>query len=411
MDKSSNYQNKTRLVPNEQERTLNTFWFSKWGDPQYIAHITDSYQKRESKKLVAKTASSVTVESQRWVLINILAEGELTIVCGSPNTGKTTFVCLVAAGVTRGRNYQPSSGLKFTGTGYVIIFNVEDNWAKTLKSRLEAAGADMDMVIFINCRVGHMQEEPFSFSRDRDIDRLIALAEQYNNNIGLIIIDPIYFAVDGDPNNNFKAREAYERLAALAKRLTCAILGVSHSVKNPLGKDLLSRVAGPPALREVPRCILYLSKIRNGPSEVGGTHVLATLKNNIGSMDGGFEFRIKGVEIAGQNGPINTSIFDITRELHGSTEEILYNADYSKPVEIISKLDAAIDFLLKVLKDEPRLLIDIEKLAEKVDIKKATLINAKKSLGIVSEKQKGHGRSLWSMPNTEVNDAILDDGL
>ncbi|OIQ90428.1 hypothetical protein GALL_276620 [mine drainage metagenome] len=394
-------------IPEFQNLKFDSRDFSKWSDPTYIANYDELIQMRDAAKLPIKTASFITAEPTKWVYPNFLAEGELSILIGSPGVGKTTFTCYLAAGVTQGKDYyQPIKCLRPTGSGHVIVINREDSWSKTLIHRFQVAGADINKVHFIDCSAGG---EPFSFANDRDINRLLGLAKKLKNNIGLIIIDPIYFAVDGDPNNNFKAREAYERLSKLAKLLSCAILGIGHAVKNTLGRDLLGRVAGPPALREVARGILYLSKIKNGPSEIGGTHVMTHLKNNIGSMDGGVEYRIKGVEIAGQDDPIQTSMIDITRELYGSAEDILKNADDSKPVEIISKLTTAIDFLQKILKDEPLLLIDIEKQAEKVNIKKGTLMNAKKTLRIVCKKQKGDGRSLWYLPDTKINDDILCD--
>ena len=376
---------------------------SRWDSPEYSANLEQTYRMQEAAKLQIQTASSVTSQSSRWVYPNWLAEGELTVLAGTPGTGKTALSCLLAAGITKGKGHQLGPGLSPNGAGHVIFFNTEDDHATTLRPRLEAAGANMDMVQLIDCRKGYQDETPFSFSKPRDLQRLLGLSEQLKNGIGLIIIDPIYFAVDGDHNNAYKVRAAYESLAKLAKNLSCAILGIAHAVKNPLGKEPLTRVAGPPALREVPRSIMLLSKISSGPTEAGGTHVLVHAKNNIGSMDGGFEYRVNVVDIAGESDQKQALKIEITREIFGPAEDLLKHADRSKPVEKINKTDMAVQFLQKTLKDGPQLRITIEDLANKVGITRGTLLLAKEKLKLSTEKRSGDGRSLWRLPDSEVN--------
>jgi putative DNA primase/helicase len=353
---------------------------------------------RECNKLDWQTASDVTSTPKKWVYPDWLLEGELTVLAGPPISGKTTFACALAAGVTIGTSYSLHPELTPTGSGHVIIINREDDRAKSLKARLEAAGADLDKVHFIGSKVASGDDSPFSFSSDRDMNRLVGLSEQLENNVGLLIVDPIYFAVDGDPSSNHKAREAYERLTALSKRLKCAILGIAHTVRNTQGKDPLGRIAGPPALREVPRGIMLLSKISNGPTETGGTHVLLHAKNSEGTIDGGLEYCIRTVEMPGQSGTIETPKFVVTRELIGSADDILNQADRGMTVEKLGKMDGAVEFLRTVLKDGPRAWIEIKELAEEADVKVGTLQAAKSVLRLVTEKRKGDGRSVWRLP-------------
>jgi hypothetical protein len=291
-----------------------------------------------------------------------------------------------------------NSKFNANGQGHVIFVSAEDDAATTLLPRLKAAGADLDFIHFISCSDGYKDESPFSFSSKRDIYRLIGLDAKLEHNIALIIVDPIYSAVRGDVNNNHNARVAYEDLTKLAKQLECGILGVSHSVKNPIKKAVLARIAGPSALREVPRIIIYLSKICNGPRESGATHVMVHAKNNIGIIEGGFECRLHEVGIDDQNIQRKATKFSIGEELFGSSEDILYEADRPKKIETTTKLEIAEQFLQKTLKDGSRLFIDISKLAQAAGISDGTLRNAKKNLQIVTKKQQGHGRSLWSMP-------------
>lgn len=381
---------------------------SKWNDPQYTEQLQATHRMRESNKLDWQTASDLISTPKSWLFLNFLQEGELAVLAGSPNGGKTTLACALAAGVTIGRSYSLHSALTPNGSGYVIIVNREDDPAKGLTPRLEAAGANLDKIRFIGGKIGLGDDSPFSFSNERDILRLMGKAEELENNIGLIIIDPIYFAVDGDPSSNHNARVAYEGLTALAKCLKCAILGIAHTAKNTQGKDGLGRIAGPGAVREVPREVILLSKILNGPTETGGTHVLVHAKNNEGKTDGGFEYCLTPVELPSPNGKIETVKFVVTRQLFGSTENILEQADRGITVEKMSKLDCAVKFLQTVLKDGPRLRIEIEKLAEEADVKIGTLLAAKSFLMLVTKKRKGDGRSVWCLPDAEDANDLMD---
>lgn len=379
----------------------------KWSDPEYLARLEQERLIRESQKLGMQTASDVESGPKVWIFPDWLQQDELTALVGPPKAGKTTFACALAAGVTRGKGFSLAPGLTPIGSGHVIIVNKEDNIATAVIPRLKAAGADLDKVHFIGCNAGH-GDSSFSFFSERDLARLEGAAQGLDNNLGLIIIDPIYCVVDGDQNNEAKAREAYEGLRWLAQRLTCAILGIAHTVRNPRSKDPLNRVAGPPALRHVPRAVMLLSKISNGPTATGGTHVLVHAKNNEGKQDGGFEYRHMPIDIPGQHGSNGTTKIVITAELTGSAEEILNQADSALPLVALSKRDVAVKFLRDVLQDGPRLWIDVKNMAEEVGISNGTLQNAKIFVKIVTKKREGDGRSVWRLPDAEVADYPVD---
>lgn len=408
-NKLSNKKNPPEALPLQQDdqRQGISIPLSKWNDPHYTAQLQATNRMRESNKLDLHTASNIQSRPKIWVYSDWVEESEVTVVCGPIDGGKTTLQCMLAAGVTVGSSFSLHPGLTPKGAGHVIIINLEDDVETVLKPCLEAAGADLNKVHFIGRETGPGDDSPFSFSNERDMNRLMGLAERFDNNIGLLIVDPIYFSVDGDPNSNHKARQGYEHLTALSKRLACATLGIAHSVENSLGRKALRRVAGPPALRQVPRAAMLLSKISNGPTATGGTHVLVHAKSK-GRMDGGFEYRIALVEVPGQNGTKIVPKFVVTRELIGSADDILDQADRGITVEKMSKLDCAVNFLRTVLKDGPRLWIEIEKLAEEADVKIGTLLAAKSALMIVTQKRKGDGRSVWCLPDAEDTNDLID---
>ena len=391
------------LVPTEIREMLGPI--SRWADPEFCALQNAVNRIRESDKLDLTTASDVQSRQKKFVYPNWVEEGEVTVMAGPGDGGKTTFQCTLAAGVTIGATYALHPELTPTGAGHVIMINQEDDFETTLRPCLEAAGANLEKVHFIGNNTAPGDDSPFSFSNERDLSRLMGLTERLGNNLGLIVVDPISFAVDGDPSNNYKARQAYERLTALAKRLDCAILGIAQEVENPAGRRALRRIAGPPALRHVPRAAMLLAKISDGPTETGGTHVLVHAKNK-GRVDGGFEYRIAAVEIPGGSG--TAPKFIVTRELTGSADDILDWADRGTTVNKLSKMDGAVNFLRTVLKDGSRPLIDIKKLAKDADIKLGTLLAAKAALKLVTRKRNGDGRSVWRLPDSADTSTSMD---
>lgn len=356
----------------------------------------------DSQNLKMYTAAKVVSKPKSWIYSNWLQKGEVTVLASPPGVGKTTLACALAAGITKGEASSLGHGLTPTGTGHVIIVNKEDNVETALVPRLKAAGADLNRVHFIGCNDGLVSDSSFSFFNEQDLDRLECRVESLDDDLGLIIVDPIYCAVDGEASNNHKAREAYERLTKFAKRMSCAILGVAHTVKNTQNKQPLARVSGPPALREVPRAIILLAKIDGGPTESDGTHVMVHAKNNEGKLDGGYEYRQMAVDIPEANGLIETTKIVITAQLTGSAEEILNLADGGKPAKAMLKSAVAENFLRAVLAEGERPKHEIVALAEKEGISYGTLANAKTTLKILTYKRKGDGRSVWRLPDPEI---------
>lgn len=373
---------------------------NRWDNLDFSNHRNRADILRDAAKLPIKSGDEISLIQKKWLFNDWIEQGQLTLIAGLPSTGKSTLTCALAAAVTRGSAHELFPGFKATDSGYVIFICREDDIHKSLTARLQAAGADMKKIKIISSRFSNHNEAPFSISNPRDRIRLAALPELINNDIHMIVIDPIYQAVNGDFNSNYKAREAYEGLTELAQQLECAIVGICHSVKSPRSKDALARISGPQAIREVPRSIILLSEIMGPPTHTGGTHVMIHAKNNEGSMLGGYEYCL--VPCCIKDGEVRSeqAVFEISGQLSGRPHEILEWAD-EKPEGIKTrketKKDYAKGFLLTILERGEMCKADIVASARNAEITEGTLLLAKSELPITTRKRKGDGRSVWHL--------------
>lgn len=354
---------------------------------------------------------AASVESKNTIFFlpeDWLPIGEVTLLAGAPATGKGQITCAIAARMTQGGNHPSWPGEeKSPGWGKVLIWSSEDDLQRVIRPRLEAVGAKLEFIFRIDGikRFGPVRQ--FSFANDEDVSSLIDFAEQ-DKDVGLIIIDPASLAVEGDFSNNTKVQDAFIKLTLLARRSGCAIIVVTHDVKNAKGKPLLSRVAGPRAVTGEPRFAMYVTKILNGPSDCGGTHVLVRAKTSLGAPEGGYEFCIEEVELSGPSKPIKTSKVVFKKYHPEPAEEILAWAEAAKPDAKLSSLDAAISFLKNTLRSDPLPYPEIKDLADAARISKATLNRAKKQLCISTKKQAGAGQFshfVWSLPHGEQDNS------
>lgn len=374
----------------------------RWGNPEYCERLDKADRLREAAKLPMKPVEDIPSLAKTWLFKNWIEQRQLTLITGLPTTGKSTLACALAAAVTRGKGHPLFRNFGATGTGYVIFVCREDDIQTTLKDRLYAAGADMSKILIINDDFGEHGESPFSINSERDRARLLGFSESINHNIGMIVLDPVYQAVDGDFNNDYRARAAYEKLVKLAKQLKCAIVGICHDVKNPRDKDPLARIAGPQALRLVPRSIILLSEIMGKQTENGGAYVMLHAKHNEGKMDVGYEYCLSPCCVERNGMRSEPVVFNITGEIFGRPHEILEWADAKPAKSKQNKTDIAMQFLLEKLDGEGKVKSEILELAAEAGIKNGTLMLAKSRLPIVAKKRKGDGQSVWYLSNTET---------
>ena len=125
-------------------------------------------------------ASDVRTRDVDWLWPGWLPRGELTLLAGQPKTGKTTLALSVASILSRGGKWPTGERAKKTNT---IFWTAEDSIEKTIVPRLQASGADLDRIRFIN------YGKPIAFDPSQ---HMTVLQESIRDaGVGLLILDPV----------------------------------------------------------------------------------------------------------------------------------------------------------------------------------------------------------------------------
>jgi len=364
---------------------------SRWDSQEKKQILREQANAKMLQQLIATSADTISERKPRWLYLNWCEVGCVTLIVGEPGAGKTTLVANLAAGITAGQNFLLHPKLSPNNRGHVLWIGPEDD-PSIVTSRLEAAGADLSRVHFINEVVKWGISTKFNIFLPAHQQFIEAKHQALDNNVALIVLDPIYANADFDPNNNHRARQAYESLQALARRLQCGIIGIAHAVKNVRGKSPLQRIGGPPALSQVPREIILLSQVQNPLNESGATHIMLHAKNNDGEINGGFAYRLVMKN--------HVPVVEIVESIAGTPTEILAFAETIKVPGRRTKQEIAEEFIRETLCHGPRLRTEIDEMVKAQPFSKNTLELAKNKLKVVTKKRMGDGRYVWSLPSS-----------
>lgn len=192
-------------------------------------------------------ASSITYEPPRWLIPPYFQRGKGTLIQGDNGSGKTAFMCAIAAHVSTGR---PLLDIPIEGPGPVLILSVEDD-LPILRGRIEADGGDLDKCYFLPNAAGLTFNSP-------DVEKAIQQSKAV-----LVIFDP-FQAFLGAKVDMFRANEVRPELAKLfemCERNDCACAIIAHMSKGGADKSPVNRSLGSVDIPAAMRSILQL--IRN----------------------------------------------------------------------------------------------------------------------------------------------------
>jgi hypothetical protein len=331
----------------------------------------------------------VKISRPVWAFDRRIPEAAVTLVAGREGQGKSAFVCDLSARWTRGA----VDGDRFGDPGHVIIVAGEDDRSSVTVPRLTAAGADLDLVHFVDLP----DDAPFSVVIDTGA--LSAAADELPGRLAAVIIDPLdaNLGQTVDTHRKSEVQRAIGMLAAFTQHHRCAGVGIGHLNKGE-GREVLTRIMGSVGFTSAVRSVIGIGEHPDDPAD--RIAVLAKANMTERAAVPAVRFRVVGrVVDGGDAGPVDAAGVEWLGEEHGiDPDAIVCVPDHSERTAI----DAAAEWLVSELQNGAVPYADLERMAKEEDIARATLHRARVLLPIVIDRdENARGRpSTWRLDSS-----------
>lgn len=204
-------------------------------------------------------ASEVSYEPPKWLIAPYFQRGKGTLIQADPGTGKTAFLCAIAAAVTTGRGFL---GLEVETPGNVLMISTEDD-PGVLRGRIEACGGNLDRVLFLRETAGLTFQSP----------EIASAMEQIKPK--LVIFDPFQSFL-GAKVDLFRANETrpiLARLFEMCAKYDCACAIIAHLGKQTAGKNAVNQSLGSVDIPGIMRSILHITRNPSSEDERVAVHI------------------------------------------------------------------------------------------------------------------------------------------
>jgi hypothetical protein len=340
-------------------------------------------------QLVARKASDIPVERVRFLVPERVPLGAVTLLAGDPGLGKSTLTALWAADVTTGAyGDEPAA---------VLIANAEDAAGAVTVPRLAAAGADLERVeLFVIAEDG--QERTFTIPDD--VPRL----EEHAEKVGarLVIVDPLAAHLSDGTNTHrdHSTRRAMAPLVAMAERLGCAVVVVSH-LNKATGLDALYRVGGTIGMTGGPRSVLLFARDPDDPEgEQGSRRALAHIKGNWAKLAPTVVYEHEPFDYAASEGlTVQTHRLALLGESEADSTALLSPNRDDPPA---SQRERAGELLADALGDGNwHRAKEIQQAAKTAGVKLRTLDRACSDIGVERDRRGFPAVAFWRLPEAQ----------
>lgn len=285
-------------------------------------------QGKPTRKLLVQPLALVKTEELEWAWNPVIPKGVLTLLAGRAGIGKSTILAWLVSAFTQGNLEGNLQGVPVP----VTLVAGEDDDARVLKPRLEAAKTNIDLVYTINLQQTEDDGSEWTSMPNirQDLDQLREAIVETGTQV--LIIDPLSATLEGDTNSEQVVRAQLGRLATLADELNIAVIAVKHWHKGQGAS--IDRISGSHGFTDMVRSVLQLM-----PDEENGTLVLTVDKGNYSQTKPSYEFRIDTVEVEASTGATNEvgrAVF--LGESETRVEDILARAEDQKLGDVSSRI-------------------------------------------------------------------------
>ncbi|CAN5190884.1 hypothetical protein BH10PLA2_BH10PLA2_17190 [soil metagenome] len=348
---------------------------------------------KSPSRLRIRAASQLEHRTVAWLWPGWLPEGKLALLAGDPGLGKSLLTLDLCARLSTGRPMP--DGSSGPGVATSLVLNAEDGVEDTIKSRLDAFGADKDLVFVVDQPENDWSGPVRLPSQWESLDQAVV-----HHRARLVVIDPIVAFLDASiqVNSDQSVRRALGPLHQIATKHGCSFLLVRHLNKEGHGRARY-RGAGSMGFQGACRTTWLVER---DPTATDGL-VLAQVKNNLTARQPSLSFAVT------RNAPTETNAQTWSLTWRGpssfSADQLLTATQRKRnPTE----LDRACRFLEKLLEDGPLSTRAIWEAGEAQGLSERELRQAKRAL-LIRSKRVGSGsehRAYWSLKHQDPLDGL-----
>lgn len=262
----------------------------------------------------------VEPEEIEWLYFPYIPSKKVTILCGEPGEGKTTFILNLIAQFSKGipfgcmqEKFEPVNSIYQTA---------EDGLADTIKPRLMECNADCTKIKTID-----ESKEHLSFRDDRIEEAIVT------SNAKIMVLDPIqaYIGDNVDMNSARDVRYSLRNLSDIAQRTGCAIILIAHLNKQK-DSPTCHRILGSVDFVGAVRSVLYIGRSKKNQDIL----YCAPVKSNLAKKGSTMVFYQKGSRLSFE-GLAEISCDDLMSNINQNTE--------IKPTKVQSAIEIMQDIL------------------------------------------------------------------
>jgi putative DNA primase/helicase len=323
-------------------------WFLVWKSRGWFMKSVAKDREQVETATPAFAVMDRILESDiEWLWPGRMVLDNLTLLIGDPDVGKSLVALDLAARLSRGGIW-PDGAENGRPSG-VVLMQAEDHLRYTVSPALLAAKADMKRIISLYEL--QVYEGAKRVTRPVDLKRDLKVLEEaikFARDCRLVVIDPIT-AFLGQGGG---ARRALMELMTLAQNWHVAVLGVAHLRSG--GKQAMHRTMGGLPLLTAARAVWMVAR----DPACDERRLLLPVKNNLVRERGGLQFVLKARE-----GEMVPRVKWLKEEPKETADEVLWKLQKRSGKEP-SACDEAIEFVMELLADGPRLVKEVEKEAK-----------------------------------------------
>lgn len=241
--------------------------------------LVGGVKRRRFKILRAHEVEKKLVD---WLWRPFIAKGNLTLLTGDPQAGKSTFICDLIAALSRGRPLPGESEDTSRAPIRSWILSSEDDAGTTISWRLDNQGADMTQILITDVKVA-LDDRALV-----DLEEII-----FEEKLSILFIDTVttWMGGDVDMNSGNQTMAWLSPLKEIAQRTGCAIVLVRHRRKGAANDNKLHAGAGSHAFTAAVRSEIFATMRKDK------LRVIERAKGNIGAPPPKYVYEIVPHEV------------------------------------------------------------------------------------------------------------------